>query len=183
MSKDSGSILRPLLVVVSALFMSHAISSAQPKSLGATFSFTGFAVSYEHELSDRNSFIEASIKAETSEIFLYRTNIPGISGSISWNFPISQWESEEGNKLTFFAGPGIVGGCGHDYKMPYGVFFGLKGRVGVECNFAGNVVISAFLSPLIGSHIVFYNDHLTMRYYKNGLMCSLVPEIGLKYRF
>ena len=183
MSKDSGSILRTLLVMVSALFMSHAISSAQPKSLGATFSFTGFAVSYEHELSEKDSFIETSIKAETSEIFLYRANLPGVSGSITWNFPINEWESGEGNEITFFAGPGVVLGCGQDYNMPYGAFFGLKGRVGLECNFARNVVISAFLSPIIGSHIEFYSDHLTMRYYKNGLMYSLVPEVGIKYRF
>ena len=52
MSKDSGSIFRLLLVVVSAFFMSHAISSAQPKSLGATFSFSGFSISYEHRLKD-----------------------------------------------------------------------------------------------------------------------------------
>ena len=70
MSKDSGSILRMLFVLASAFFMSHAALSAQPKSIGATFSFTGFAVSYEHELSGRNSFVEASVKAETSEMFL-----------------------------------------------------------------------------------------------------------------
>ena len=183
MSKDSGSILKLLLVVVSALFMSQAISSAQQKSLGATFSFTGFAVSYEHELSKTGSFIEVSVKAETSEIFLYRTVVPGISGSITWNFPLKEWESAEGNKLTCFAGPGLTIGCGNDYNLPYGAFFGLKGRIGVECNFTRNVVISACLSPIIGSHIVFYKDHLTMRPYKNGLIYSLLPEIGIKYIF
>lgn len=183
MFKDSGSILRLLFVVVSAFLVSHTVTSAQPKSFGATFSFTGFALSYEHELSNIESFIEASFKAETSEIFLYKTGVPGVSCSIIWNIPLKTWKSGEGNKLTFFAGSGITVGCGNDYDLPYGVFFGLKGRVGVECNFARNVVISASVSPVIGSHIVFYNDHLTMRYYKNGLLYSLIPEIGIKYRF
>ncbi len=183
MSKDCGSILRLLTVVMSTFFMSHTFLSAQPKSLGATFSFTGFAISYEHELNRGESFIETSIKAETSEVFLYRSETPGISGSITWNFPVSEWESEEGNKLPFFAGPGITAGCNRDYRLPIGAFFGLKGRVGVECNFSRNVVISAFISPVIGSHVVFYSDHLTMRYYKNGLIYGLTPEIGIKYRF
>ena len=183
MYKDRGSILRLIFVVMTTCLMSHISISAQPKSLGATFSFTGIALSYEHGLNKTGSFIEASIKAETSEIFLYRTVSPGISGSITWNFPIKEWTSDEGNKLTFFAGPGLTIGCANDYNLPYGAFFGLKGRVGVECNFARNVVISACFSPVIGSHIVFYSDHLTMRHYKNGLMYSLIPEIGIKYRF
>lgn len=183
MSKDSGSILRLLVVVVSAFIMSHTVISAQPKSFGATFSFTGLALSYEHDLSNTDSFIEASFKAETSEVFLYRTGVPGLSGSVTWNIPLKEWESDEGNRVTFFAGPGLTVGCGNDYNLPYGAFFGLKGRIGVECNFVRNIVISASVSPIIGSHIVFYSDHLTMRYYKNGLLYSLIPEIGIKYRF
>ena len=169
--------------MVSALIVSYTALNAQPKSVGATFSFTGIAFSYEHELNGKGSFIEASVKAETSEVFLYRTNLPGVSGSITWNFPIKEWQSDEGNKLTFFAGPGLTAGCGKDYNLPHGVFFGMKGRIGVECNFARNVVISASFSPVIGSHIVFYSDHLTMRSYKNGLIYSVIPDFGIKYRF
>ena len=183
MSKDSGSIPRLLLTVLTALLMSHAVSSAQPKSFGATFSFTGFALSYEHGLSDSGSFIEASVKAETSDIFIYRTSVPGVSASLTWNFPLKEWVSGEGNRLTFFAGPGLTAGCSNDYNNPYGVFFGLKGRIGVECNFARNVVISACFTPVIGSHIVFHSDYLSMKHYKNGLLYSLIPEIGIKYRF
>lgn len=183
MYKDCGSICRSLLVVLSAFFMSQHIMSAQPKSLGATFSFTGIALSYEHELRGMDSFIEASVKAETSEVFLYRTDTPGVSGSITWNFPLKQWTSAEGNRLTFFAGTGLTAGCSNDHNLLYGIFFGLKGRAGVECSFARSVLISACISPVIGSHIAFYSDHITMRHYMNGLLYSLIPEIGIKYRF
>ena len=183
MSKDCGSILRRLFAVVSAFIVSHTVTSAQPKSFGATFSFTGFALSYEHRLNDMGSFIETSVKAEMSEIFLYRTGVPGVSGSITWNFHLKEWKSSEGNRLAFIAGPGLAIGYSNDYNLPYGAFFGLKGRIGVECNFARNIVISACFSPVIGSHIVFYNDHLTMRHYKNGLIYCLIPDIGIKYRF
>lgn len=183
MSKDRGSILRLLFVVMSAFLVPHTATSAQPKSFGATFSFTGFALSYEHQLSDMGSFIETSLKAEMSEVFLYRTGTPGISGSVTWNFPLKEWKSNEGNMMTLIAGPGLAVGYSNDYKLPHGAFFGLKGKIGIECNFARNVVISACFSPVIGSHILFYRDHLTMRHYRNGLIYSLVPDIGIKYRF
>lgn len=182
MCKRNGFILG-LLAATFFLTMSSSVSYARPKSLGATFSFTGFALSYEHELERYNSFIEASLKAETSELFLYRADLPGVSGTVTWNIQVKEWLSAEGNRLTFFAGPGIIAGYGYDYKMPQGVFFGLKGRIGIECNFYRNVVISAFVSPVIGSHVEMYNDHLMMRYYRQGIAYALVPEIGIKYRF
>lgn len=171
-----------LVTATFLMAMSHNLY-AQPKSVGATFSFSGFSLSYEHALNRNSSFVEASLKAETAEIFLYRASIPGISGSVTWNIPLKEWDSADGNRLTFFAGPGLVAGYGQDYKMPAGVFFGLKGRVGVECDFSRNVIISAFLSPVLGSYVEFYRDHLIMRMYRNGILCALSPEVGVKYRF
>lgn len=171
------------LMTATLLLIMPLSSYAQPKSLGVTFSFSGFALNYGHALNRCNSFIEASIKAETAEIFLYRASSPGISGSVTWNIPLKEWMSVDGNILTFFAGPGLVAGYGQDYKMPAGVFFGLMGRVGIECNFSRHVVISAFLSPVLGSHVEFHRDHLTMRAYRNGILWALSPEVGVKYRF
>ena len=139
MCKRNGFILG-LLAATFFLTMSSSVSYARPKSLGATFSFTGFALSYEHELERYNSFIEASLKAETAELFLYRADLPGVSGTVTWNIKVKEWLSAEGNRLTFFAGPGIIAGYGYDYKMPQGVFFGLKGRIGIECSFYRNGV-------------------------------------------
>lgn len=182
MYKGRGFILG-LLTATLLLTMPLSQLYGQPKSFGATFSFSGFALSYEHALDRYNSFVEASLKAETAELFLYRTVFPGISGSVTWNIPVKEWISSDGNRLVFFAGPGLVSGYGQDYKMPAGMFFGLKGRVGIECNFSRNVIISAFLSPILGSHIEFHRDHLIMRNYRNGIIWALSPEVGVKYRF
>lgn len=182
MFKERGFILG---LVTATLLLAMPLSRlyGQSKSFGATFSFSGFALSYEHDLKRYNSFVEASLKAETAELFLYRTVFPGISGSVTWNIPLKDWISSDGNRIVFFAGPGLVAGYGQDYKMPPGVFFGLKGRVGLECNFSRRVVISAFLSPILGSHIEYHSEHIIMRTYRNGIIWALSPEVGVKYRF
>lgn len=184
MFKSSGFKLRISMMSV-AMAMSLMVSHAQPESLGTTFSYTGFSLSYEHGLCESDSFIEASIKAETSEYFLNRADKPGISGSLTWNFPIKEWISSEGNSLALIAGPGLTCGFGHDFRQPKGLYIGLKGRFGIGCEFARRVIISATISPVIGVHMsIRPEDHnITMKYYINGLIYSLMPEVGIKYAF
>lgn len=159
-------------------------SYAQPKALGATFTYSGCAISYEHQLQEsQKSFIELNLKAECGEFTSERASRPGVSASLTWTSVLKQWESIEGNAISIFAGPGVIIGYGNDYKTAEGTFFGIKGRAGVECEFSRNVIISASLSPVVGSHIIYNHGLMSMKYYKNGLIYSLVPEIGIKYRF
>ena len=183
MFKGWGSIFRMTLCVISAMLISQSVSWSQPKSAGASFAFTGIAFSYEQFTRQDGSFIEASLKTELSDVFLDKKNYPGISGSVSWNRPLREWDSINGNKMTFFTGPGVLVGYGPDHGTTDGLFFGLKARIGVECSFEKKVILSVSLSPVIGSHIVFLNYRVVMRYYRNGLIYSLIPEIGIKYRF
>ena len=178
---DKKGFIRKACAVISVALLTASVSYAQPKAAGATFSFKGISLSYEHCMND--SFLEASLKAETAETFLYRSECPGISGSLTWNFRIREWISSEGNTITVFAGPGLIAGYGPDFKRQSGLFYGLKGRAGIECDFERNVVISLAVSPIIGSHIVFHTDHISMNPYLNGLIYSVLPEIGIKYRF
>ncbi len=156
---------------------------AHPKSVGATFSFTGPGLVYEHAFENYDSFIEISLKAESSEYVLDRKRYPGLSAGMTWNMIIRRWTSCEGNTLCLFAGPGIIGGYGNDYRSDKGVFFGLKGRVGIECAYMRNVLLSVAVSPVIGSHITSHQGDLSMKYYINGVVWALTPEIGIKYRF
>ena len=80
MSKRQDSIVRHLTLLTVAICMSLPVSYAQPKSIGATFSFKGIAVSYEHGLNQSDSYIDISIHAETSEVFLYS------SGKLFYSF-------------------------------------------------------------------------------------------------
>ena len=170
-----------LAFAVSLLALSSVY--AQPKSLGASFSFSGFGLVYDHALKNDMSFLEVSLKAESAEGFLGRSVYPGVSVGFAWNMVIKEWLSREGNPIRLFAGPGVIAGYGPDHKSMDGVIIGLKGCFGAECSFARNAVISISLAPVIGSHIELKEGTLLMKYYRNGIQYALVPEIGIKYRF
>ncbi len=164
-------------------FLALSAAHAQPKSLGASFSFSGFGLIYEHSLRNDLSFMEVSLRAESAEGFLGRSAYPGVTVGFTWNMVIKEWLSREGNPIRLFAGPGVIAGYGPDHKTLDGVIIGLKGRFGAECSFARNAVISISLAPVIGSHIILKEGTLLMKYYRNGIQYALVPEIGIKYRF
>lgn len=167
------------VVLLSALLSSHA----QPRTLGAAFSFTGISVAYEHSLQNRDAFLEFSLKSEQAEYYVRKSGHPGMSASFTLNSILKQWKSSEGNTINFYAGPGLIAGYCADYKTDMGPFFGLKGKVGVECCFERNATISLSASPIIGAHLLSNLEGFTMKYYKNGLIYTIAPEIGIRYRF
>ena len=170
--------------VIAAFIMPSSRAVAQPKSLGAVFSFTGVAISMETPLKQNtNVFLELNLKAECNEFYASRTEYPGVSASASLNYILKQWRSNDNNQVCLFAGPGLILGYGADYKLPDGILFGLKGIVGLQCNFKRNVTVSTTIAPVIGSHSVFKNEAVEMKYYRIGLQYGLIPEIGIKYRF
>lgn len=172
-----------IMLVTAGSFMALPSAHAQPKALGASFSFACSGIVYEHYQKSSSSFLEIALKAQTSEMFAGRSQYPGISSSLTWNIVLKEWLSSEGNPIRIFAGPGVIVGYGKDFEETNGLIFGLKGRVGAECSFTRNALISLSLSPILGSHVISYPDHNSMKYYKNGLMYSLIPEISIKYRF
>ena len=168
------------VIIMGCTYVSYAY--AQPKSLGTSYSFSGMALSYEHYLTN-DSFAEISLKGETGEMFMGRTEIPGVSASFTWNMNIYDWTSRNGNTVSIFAGPGLTAGWGEDLRKQSGGFIGLKGRVGGECSFNRKVIISFSVSPVIGTHAVLLEDSIRMTYYRYGLLGAVIPEIGIKYRF
>lgn len=174
--------LKRYLIVCLAVFVALFQASAQPKAMGATFSLSGFSAMYEHSFGE-DCFVDADLKAEMGEVFRNVTDIPGISASFSCNFIYSKWKSGNGNAVYAFAGPGISVGIASDLHKDRGYFFGIKGRVGVECQFDRRVAISASLNPILGSHLIIRDEYLEMAYYRNGLLNAILPEIGIKYTF
>ena len=161
---------------------SMVVAYAQPRAVGGIFSFSGIGIIYEHDMND-SCFIEVDIKAETGEYFMNRAETPGISVSFTSDFILKKWKSCNDNTVSIFAGPGVSVGKSNDFHKDNGYFFGLKGRAGIECLFDRNVAVSMSLNPVIGSHIVFMGDHAVMKYYKNGLMNLIMPEIGIRHTF
>ena len=160
----------------------HDRIHAQPKSLGATYSFSGISAIYEH-WNDSSSFIEFKIKADFAEIFLNRDALPGGLASVTWNKPFWETRSRNDNIIRAYAGPGIIMGWGSEYDDRSGIIFGFKGSAGIECSFTRKVTISMSISPIVGAHLRILDEYLKMNYYKAGLIYSLLPEIGIKYDF
>lgn len=174
--------LKRCLIVFMTVFAVMNYADAQPRSLGTTYSFSGIGIEYEHDLK-RDCFINTDIRTEMLAFFMNKNDIPGISASFSCNFIIREWSSRNDNTISFFAGPGVTIGISHDLRKDNGFLIGLKGRVGVECWFDRNVAASICLNPIIGSHLTVVDDHVVMKYYKNGLINAILPEIGIKYTF
>ena len=137
---------------------------------------------YEHYIDD-DCFVNTDIHAELLAVFMNRNNYPGISASVSCNFILKSWTSHNYGTINLFAGPGIMLGISPDFRKENGAFFGLKGRVGAECRFDRNISISLCLNPALGSHIIIKDEHIEMKYYRNGLLNAAIPEIAIKYSF
>jgi len=173
--------LKPLLITALSLMMIGECL-AQPKSIGTVYSVSGIRLSYEQYI-DSESFIDLSLKAECGDLFFGMGIWPGLTTSFTWNMYFSRFDSRNGNEIRLYAGPGLNLGWTNDLLRPMGMTFGLKGSLGVECEFDRNVTISAALSPVIGTHMVFHEDFIDMRYYRMGLMGLIMPEAGIRYTF
>lgn len=171
----------PVTFLAAILWMGTAY--AQPKSVGVNWCYSGIALAYEHTVDGRGNFVEICLKAETGEMFNGREGRPGASASFTWNIVLKEWTSRDGERVRFYAGPGLAVGAGRDFKTQNGLMFGLKGKAGFECMFRRGVTVSASVAPVFGQHIVRLDESIGMRYYRNGLIYGLVPEIGIKYSF
>lgn len=170
------------LLVCLTVFTVMSFAHAQPRSIGTSYSFSGIEVEYEHNLN-KECFINTGIRAEMLANFMNKNDLPGISASVSCNFIIKEWASKNDNVISIFAGPGVALGVTHDFRKDIGFFLGMKGRVGAECSFDRNVSVSICLNPILGSHFTIADEHVVMKYYKNGLINAILPEIGIKYIF
>ena len=174
------------LSIVSAFILLTAACSgdlcAQPKAISTIWSFSGIGLGYEHHMAD-NSFIQAEIKSELTEVFVNRKGRVGATASFTWNLVFAQLMSGNGNTVRFFAGPGAIAGMAADRKTSAGCTFGIKGRIGAECTFDRHICLSAGIAPVLGMHTSMKDDVFNMRLYRNGLIYGLLPEVSIKYAF
>ena len=170
-------------LILTALSATSNRACGQPKAISTIWSFDGIGVGYEHFTSD-GDFIQIDIKGETNDIFIKKRWIPAATASLTFNMTFAECTSRNGNTVYFFAGPGAVGGWGKDNNEMNGAIFGIKGRIGAECRFSKrHVTVSASIAPELGMHISMKDGTSYMRLYRNGLLQSIMPEIGIKYAF
>lgn len=169
-----------LTFVTAILFLS--VASAQTRSVGTSWSFSGIGLTYSHEAGNR-SFFDIQCKVELGEVLMNRTNIPGVSLAFTRNYIIREWDTEDGNTIYLISGPGISAGWSSDFLTNHGIHIGLKGCFGIECRYRRNINLSFCLAPVIGVHISKQNDYMKMEYHRNGLLGTILPEVGIKYSF
>ena len=133
-----------------ALCLAQSTMNAQSKAIGVDFSITGVGVSYEH-YAESGSFLTLDLYLDTDDLMWLRASHPGASASLIWNMVFAEKNSSLGNRISFFAGPGIMVGYVTDMNDIAGGAFGLKGRVGCECRFQRNITVSACVSPALGA--------------------------------
>lgn len=165
-----------------AVFLVLSSAAAQTKSIGTTWSFSGIGLTYCHE-ADNRSFFDIQGKIELGELFMNRTDVPGVSLAFTRNYILKEWESEEGDKVYLISGPGVSAGWSRDYMKGHGVHLGLKGCFGIECRYSRNLKLSLYVSPVLGVHATNENNYMKLEYYRNGLLGTIIPEIGIKYSF
>lgn len=155
----------------------------QPKAISTIWSYDGIGIGYEHYTAE-GDFIQIDIKAETNDIFIQSKWKPAATAAFTLNMTFAEHVSRNGNTISFYAGPGTVIGWGRDHNEQVGAIFGIKGRIGAECRFPSkNIAISASVAPELGMHISMPDGTTNMRLYRNGILQSIMPEIGIKYSF
>lgn len=164
-------------MMIMAFALNHA-AMAQEHSLGTLWSFSGIGLTYEHNVSSE-AFAQVSLQTEMADIFLGKAMHPGISAAFTWNLVFAQLESRNGTPLRFYAGPGLTAGTSADSSP--GLFFGLKGRVGMQCLFDRRINVSIALAPTLGIHVSRDEENMITQIYRPGLLQIARPEISLSY--
>ena len=181
-------LFRKILIVIllTTPFLSEIY--AQEHSIGTSWSFSGIGVTYEYQIKE-TAFVHVGAQFEMTETFLGRAAVPGGSASFTFNDIIDSISSRNGNRISFFAGAGAAVGYCKDFRLKrkeqaaYGYFFGLKGRAGLRIEYDRNINITAAFAPVLGMHLYTKDETLMMRYYRYGILQTMMPELTISYRF
>jgi hypothetical protein len=175
-----------LVITLTIAFLSD--SYAQEHSIGTSWSFSGIGLTYDHQVKE-TAFVHVGAQLEMTETFIGRARVPGGSVSFTWNDILGSTTSRNGNRISFFTGAGAAAGYCKDFRVKrieqvrYGSFFGLKGRAGVRIEYDRNINITAAIAPVLGMHLFRKEETVMMRYYRYGLLQTLMPELTISYRF
>lgn len=174
--------MHKVLVTLILTLIMLDIADARPRSLGATFSYAGWGLAYEHSVKD-GGMLEICLRSELSDRFRDMDKAAGMSASFTYGITLTEWISSKGMPLKLNAGPGAYLAWTEDFRQGIGAAFGLKGRICMECCFERNVILTFGAAPVVGVHLRIMEDHVSMKLFRNGLLFSIMPEIGVRYRF
>lgn len=179
---------RRFILIIAMIILLLGKAYAQERSIGSSWSFSGMGVSYEHPMK-QDTFLHVGAQVEMAEMFLGRTTKAGGSFSFTYNDVLRRMTSRNGNNICIFAGAGAALGYSKDCRLRrtqptyHGCFFGLKGRAGIRIEYNRKINITAAVAPVLGMHLSVKDETVMMRYYRYGLLQTLMPELTVGYRF
>ncbi len=173
------------LFLAVSVFSNVLETEARPRSAGASFSFNGSGIVYNHNVG-KQSFLEVSAVLDYPLVILSETHSPGIKARCIYNFCLGNPSSD----LVWFAGPGLAAGYAHDSgtglmngPFKYGIIAGICANFGFEYSFDVPVSISLCISPVLASHFTSANNVVGMHLFTSGLLFSLTPQLNICYAF
>ena len=115
-----------ILLLVSAALV-PGTGTAQPRSLGGVFSFSGAEVSYQHSNSE-STFFEINAGIDFCGVLDGQVASPGVRAGFTYNFNI--WGHEFGTGVfSILAGIGCSAGYVRQTGMSFGPMAGLAGKI------------------------------------------------------
>ena len=179
--------MRPALLHTSALllavFLSGSILCAGDRTVGMKFAFNEFSASYQQKVRAGESFA-VSVNLDMTGVISGEALYPGYSADILYVFEFAGKTRASGERIAFYAGPGFGFGYVRNSRDDYGAMIAMNGCIGLEYMFNVPVSLSLSLEPCLGVH--FREDRfgeINMDFHKAGLISSIFPHLGIKYRF
>jgi len=171
-----------------------ASAVAQNHGIGLYNSPRGFGISYEMEGRNPAYFTTFTLYADIYGVTANRTPHPGVKFNTSRLYYVDIIQGHEVS-FIFYVGPGLSAGYVHDFEKIYwedlyssltkkaGAVLALSGTGG--CRFAFNRAIMLDLSFTIeaGMHIRNDDGETKLSLYKNGVIETFFPQLGIFFLF
>lgn len=176
---------KTLIPILAVLLLTAKVGVAQPRSIGAEISPSRIGFLYQHiaKSGDHSAVNTISTGVDITGSILQRNPFPGFYFDYSCDFNLVQ---ESGRDVVFslLVGPGVEVGFGDDFKNPAGFFIGPMADVRAGITFR-STPLSLFIvtRPTLSLHVYKAEGNIRMGMYKHGLMSSVIPQLGITYRF
>ncbi len=154
---------------------------AQPKNAGGQISLNGVELSYQHSTGD-SVFVDVNAGIDFMDLLDGQTDTPGGKVRVTYNFIFFKKKYESGD-LSLYAGPGVLIGYIRN-KGIFGPVLGICGRFGLEFKFGSRpITFTADLMPALPAHMRSMGKYKSLDFFKDGLLYSLSPVLGIRYHF
>ena len=170
-------------LAAAVLLFWHCGMVAQDRSAGLNLAYNEFSAMCQIPVGEKES-LRISANLDMTKVISGKVLYPGVSADAAYLFRIWGKRFLSGESMMLSAGPGACAGYVRDHRGHYGLMASLTGYIGFEYIFLVPVSISLSLEPCLGVHLNRDRfGYVNMDFYRYGLLYSLLPHVGIRYRF